>query len=198
MACRRCSNYIFILYLTPGFNELGKDKRKARRETFKFRDFVKLILEIWRYTHDSLFVMLFVLVYHSPLPLSYRGTLYKHGPSWISNHMPSKLWDEITYPSPNFNGCTVEVWEWISNFHSIFYDGCYYISMLELKLSPWILHCHWGNNCPIPGEATLKNMGTVSLEINRTDKTLNQAMHAMKSVFIFDGVVDNVCGENSM
>ena len=24
--------------------------------------------------------------------------------------------DEITYPSPNFNGCTVEVWERISNF----------------------------------------------------------------------------------
>ena len=26
------------------------------------------------------------------------------------------MWDEITYPFPNFNGCTVEVWEWISNF----------------------------------------------------------------------------------
>ena len=30
--------------------------------------------------------------------------------------MPSKVWDEITYPFPNFNGATVEVWEWISNF----------------------------------------------------------------------------------
>ena len=26
------------------------------------------------------------------------------------------MWDEITYPFPNFNGCTVEVWEWINNF----------------------------------------------------------------------------------
>ena len=26
------------------------------------------------------------------------------------------MWDEITYPFPNFNGCTVEVWEYISNF----------------------------------------------------------------------------------
>ena len=26
------------------------------------------------------------------------------------------MWDEITYPFPNFNSCTVEVWEWISNF----------------------------------------------------------------------------------
>ena len=25
------------------------------------------------------------------------------------------MWDEITYPFPNFNGCTVEVWEWIGN-----------------------------------------------------------------------------------
>ena len=27
-----------------------------------------------------------------------------------------KLWDKITYPFPNFNGYTVEVWGWISNF----------------------------------------------------------------------------------
>ena len=26
-------------------------------------------------------------------------------PAWISNHMPSKVWYEITYPFPNFNGC---------------------------------------------------------------------------------------------
>ena len=37
-------------------------------------------------------------------------------PAWISNHMPSKVQDEITYPFPNFNGCTIEVLEWISNF----------------------------------------------------------------------------------
>ena len=35
---------------------------------------------------------------------------------WISNHMPRKVWDEIIYPFPNFNGCTVEVCEWICNF----------------------------------------------------------------------------------
>ena len=31
-------------------------------------------------------------------------------PAWISNHMPSKVWDEITLPFWNFNGYTVEVW----------------------------------------------------------------------------------------
>ena len=31
--------------------------------------------------------------------------------AWISDHMPSKVWDELTYPFPNFNGCTIEVQE---------------------------------------------------------------------------------------
>ena len=26
------------------------------------------------------------------------------------------VWDEITYPSPNFNDAAVEVWKWIVNF----------------------------------------------------------------------------------
>ena len=30
--------------------------------------------------------------------------------------MPSKVWDEFTYPFPNYDGAAVEVWEWISNF----------------------------------------------------------------------------------
>ena len=38
---------------------------------------------------------------------------YYHGltliPAWISNYIPRKAWDEITYPFLNFNGCTVEV-----------------------------------------------------------------------------------------
>ena len=36
-------------------------------------------------------------------------------PAWISNYIHYTVWDEITYPFPNFNGCTVEVWKWISN-----------------------------------------------------------------------------------
>ena len=42
-----------------------------------------------------------------------KGLFYYHGltliPAWISNHMPGKVWDEITYPVLNFNGCIVEV-----------------------------------------------------------------------------------------
>ena len=46
-ACRRCSNYIFILDLPLGFNGLVKDNCNMRRETFKFWDLVWLILEVW-------------------------------------------------------------------------------------------------------------------------------------------------------
>ena len=44
IACRRCSNYIFILDVTPGFNGSGKDSCKMRRETSKFWDLLCLIL----------------------------------------------------------------------------------------------------------------------------------------------------------
>ena len=47
--CRHCSNYIFILDLTPGFNGLGKDNCMTRQETFKLWDLVFLILEVWWY-----------------------------------------------------------------------------------------------------------------------------------------------------
>ena len=46
-----CSNYIFILDLTPGFIGLGKDNCKPRGETVKFGNLVRLILEI----HVTLF-----------------------------------------------------------------------------------------------------------------------------------------------
>ena len=48
-----------------------------------------------------------------------------------SNQMPSKVWDEITYPFPNFNGATVEVWEWLSIFIPHFV-------MDELLIHAWI------------------------------------------------------------
>ena len=48
-ACRRCSNYIFILDTIPSFNGLNKDNCKTRQQTFKIWDLVRLILESWRY-----------------------------------------------------------------------------------------------------------------------------------------------------
>ena len=37
-------------------------------------------------------------------------------PEWISNYIHYRVWDEITYPFLTFTNCTIEVWEWISNF----------------------------------------------------------------------------------
>ena len=48
LACRRCSNYNFILDSTPGVNGFGKDYFKTGRETFKFGDLMFLILKVWR------------------------------------------------------------------------------------------------------------------------------------------------------
>ena len=46
IACRRCYNYIFILDFTPGFNRLGKDDCKTRREIFKYLDLVRFYLTV--------------------------------------------------------------------------------------------------------------------------------------------------------
>ena len=63
---------------------------------------------------------------------------YQHGltliPTWISNHIPSKVWDGITYPFPNFNGATVEVWGWISNFIAHLILDVNYLTILGLQL----------------------------------------------------------------
>ena len=94
----------------------------------------------------------FPTVYHTvhraaqwrTIPAGYWWLPWHHGPilltwltliaAWISNHMPSKVWDEITYQFPNFNGYTVEVWEWISNFTThVIITACDYLSMLGLK-----------------------------------------------------------------
>ena len=37
-------------------------------------------------------------------------------PAWMNNYIHYKMWDEITYSFPNFNGAAIEVCEWISNF----------------------------------------------------------------------------------
>ena len=49
IACRRCSNYIVLLHWTLGFNILRKDNFKLRRETLKFWDLVRLIIELLQY-----------------------------------------------------------------------------------------------------------------------------------------------------
>ena len=55
ITCQCCSNYIFILDLTPGFNGLDKGNCKARQETFKFWNLVWLYLTVVYFSVLSLF-----------------------------------------------------------------------------------------------------------------------------------------------
>ena len=43
-------------------------------------------------------------------------TWFNLNPSMDNVYIHCKVWDEFTYPFLNFNGCTIEVYEWISNF----------------------------------------------------------------------------------
>ena len=54
------------------------------------------------------------------------------------------VWDEITYPFPNFNGATIEVWDGYKQFHCTIYIGCNYLSMLGLKLIHVSKRSSWG------------------------------------------------------
>ena len=78
-----------------------------------------------------------------PLSTTSIGLFNKHNltliQAWICNHMPGKMCDESAYPFPNFSGCTVEVWEWISNFVPHFIlpccqcsESCYYVSFIQM------------------------------------------------------------------
>ena len=58
-------------------------------------------------------------------------------PAWINNHTPSKVRDEIPFAVPNFNGCIVDVWEWISNFTIHFIRDVYRIMHVPAW---WILY----------------------------------------------------------
>ena len=65
---------------------------------------------------------------------------YLH-PAWISNLMPSKVWEEFIYPFLQ------QKHHWSLgmdySFHHIYYNGCNYLSMLGFKLihfsktGPW-------------------------------------------------------------
>ena len=72
--------------------------------------------------------------------MSSRGTPFTNIeltiiPTWISIHKHSKVWDEMTYPFPDFTGCTVEVRESISYFIPQLSNVCSYLSMLWFKFN---------------------------------------------------------------
>ena len=70
--------------------------------------------------------------------MSLLPTLFDLIPSWISNLMLNEVWDAITDPFPNSNGCTVEVWEWVRNFIPHFVMDVLAVNNVS-KRGPWII-----------------------------------------------------------
>ena len=60
------------------------------------------------------------MYYHSQANNDAKGPFYQNGltliPACVGNYIQYKVWDEISYPSPNIDGFIVEGWELISNF----------------------------------------------------------------------------------
>ena len=76
---------------------------------------------------------LFHVIIHKCLESPFANTTMLI-PAWINKHIHYKLWEEMTYLFPNFNSCTVEVWESISNF-ILHFVGHVLVITNPLKLS---------------------------------------------------------------
>ena len=68
---------------------------------------------------------------------------FNFNPSRNIYHKPSEVWYEITYPFPNFNGATFEVWERISNFTPFFTPMLGLNSIHGSKRGPWWRIYQW-------------------------------------------------------
>ena len=115
IACRRCSNYIFILNLTPGFNGLGKDNYKMIREAFKFWDLVRLILETLRYVYFLCFLRNISAC--ESIHIQYMVTS-RHGNAF---HIAGPLWGESTSHSPHKGSV---IWNFIFSL-SLAWTSCW-------------------------------------------------------------------------
>ena len=90
--CQHCCNYIFILDLTSGFKELGKDNYKTKRETLKFwmiwcNLFRGLTVQHLGYELNSL------IVWFISCTCRYYTMILSY--TWSSHHVIFVLWSGI-------------------------------------------------------------------------------------------------------
>ena len=83
--------------------------------------------------------------------------------------MPRKVWDEITYPFSNFNGATVEVWEWIDNFIPYFVMNMIIYSVAVLFL---------------PSNGRCKRLGQLEVEFG-VIVTSMEIWHVLKTLLTY-------------
>ena len=98
---------------------MGPANQKPYSFTVRLLCMLYMIWVIWPTTLDTLWYKWYVLLIIMDT-LDVWGPFNKRGPTltpaWIRKHIPSEVWNEITYSFPNFNGTIVEVWEWTSGF----------------------------------------------------------------------------------
>ena len=97
----RCSNYIFVINLAPGFNRLGEDNHKTRWATFKFWDLVWLIVEVlwWVLTSHKAKALTLTWFKNFLLFPEYDVTFSpnKTAEIWHLPHPPSTFWVPSQY-----------------------------------------------------------------------------------------------------
>ena len=108
IACWCCSNYIFILDLTTGFNILHNYNCKNRQKTFKFLDLVWLILEILRFVfYPTLSIPWLLMAWWSKEPRHHQSWYWPSSPG-MTAFINQINWDwkhnENTTHSNHFSG----------------------------------------------------------------------------------------------
>ena len=109
--------FLFVLHVYLKGIRSSNEPRSSLCSTFFMTD-ETLIICVISFWHSS--TMLRCNAVTTGASFTNTDYLQSQHPTWISNHMQSKMWDVISYPFPNFNCCTVEVWKWITNFISHF------------------------------------------------------------------------------
>ena len=69
-------------------------------------------------------------------------TWFNFNPS-MDKQLHYKVWDDTMYAFPNFNGCTVEIWEWIINFISRCIQANQKLNKYALRMYIFSYNVHW-------------------------------------------------------
>ena len=164
-------------------NELGKDKFNTRRETFKFWDLMRLILEIWRYNsnYTHMDVLCFVVLgYHddvikwkhfprywpfvrgmhrspfnSPHKGQWRGALmFSLICVWINGWVNDREASDLKRYRAHY-GVTVMMVMW-----QVAFAWCIYLILFRVAL---LAQRRWSNS--IKGRYNKNNAGTVRISL---------------------------------
>ena len=112
-------------------------------------------------------------------PFCYYGLTFIQ--TWTRNHIPSMVWDEITYSFSNFKGATVEVWQWISDcIPDLIMDGFTYTC------------CDWNRSILVKGaqEEYGKNQPkSIDNNMRQRENWVHNSWDVTRKLFPLDDVI---------